>query len=359
MLNKIYYSREIEKINEGCGSRDSAFFNYIKDRNNTEVKYLKSNLLGMKKLKQSCRTIIHLLSQNNKIIILHLTSLNIIFPNKIFSKIFFNKILDIILEKVSEKNKLILEIHDLKYEQLIDLELSNEKIREQILKVQKKILNINNASYIFASEEMRKYSIEKYKTKSSKTWTCINGSIPLVNKKIIIKNENERKIRCVYAGTLNKGRQIEELINIFEKNLNNHELILIGKDGEWILEKKYHNVKYLGSYIEEEALELISNYDIGLVPYDSSRFYYNLCYPTKNSFYMSAGIPILITPLKESLNQLEKYNILFVEELKNWDKILNKITRKEIEEKKKNVEKIKEKFLWSTLINQNLEILKD
>lgn len=76
----------------------------------------------------------------------------------------------------------------------------------------------------------------------------------------------------------------------------------------------------MGSYSEEEAIQIVSSCDIGLVPYDESRLYYNMCYPTKNSFYITAGIPILIIPLEESLNQLEKYDILFIEKLENWDK---------------------------------------
>lgn len=359
MQNKVYYIREVEKVNEGGTSRDIAFFNYMKDKNNVQIKYLKTNISSLKKLKQSFRMIIDLLSQNNKEIILHLSSLTIIFPNKIFSKLFLDKVIHKILERISQNNKLILEINDLLYEQALDLELYNEKIQKKILKIQKKILNIKNADYIFASEEMRRYSIEKYKIDESNTYTCINGSIPLVNKNIVKETKNENKIKCVYAGTLNEGRQIKELINIFEEKLKNCKLILIGINGEWILEKTYKNIEYIGSYTEERALEIVASCDIGLVPYDSSRFYYNLCYPTKNSFYISAGVPLLITPLKESLNQLEKYNILFIEKLENWHKILNKITKEEIQKKKENVEKIKKNFLWNELINRNLRGLKE
>lgn len=358
MFKKLYYIRKSNKIMDGGVSRDVAFYNYLKKEKDLKVKFLE-NEGALKKIIQMFKEGFYLLTLKNKKIFLHQNSINILFPTKIFSNRYISKVIYKILSRVARFNVVYLEINDLIYEQSLDLELLNSHQREAALRVQKKIFDINNISYIFASEEMRKYTIKNYKIDEKKTYTCINGSIELKEKKEVEILKNEKKIKCIYAGTLNRGRQIEELINIFENKLDNFILVLIGINGEWILENKYRNTLYLGSYDEKEALNIVSNCDIGLVPYDSNRFYYNLCYPTKNSFYISAGIPLLITPLKESLNQLSKYDILFIETLDKWSELLKKISKSEIEEKKKKIEKIKNKFLWENLIKEVFKKIKE
>lgn len=351
MFNKIYYIRKIDKVIEGGVSRDIAFYNYIKNENKVKVKFLE-NENKVEKIFQIFREIFFLLNLKDKEIFLHQNSINILFPMKLFLNNYMTKVIYEIITKISKKNNFFLEINDLIYEQSIDLEILNDIERNSALNMQKTLFSIKNIKYIFASEEMRKYIIRKYKIDEKNTYTCINGSIKLEEKKEVEILKKEKKMKCVYAGTLNKGRQIEELIDIFENKVQNFKLVLMGINGEWILQKEYKNVIYLGSYLEEEALNIVANCDIGLIPYDHNRFYYNLCYPTKNSFYISAGIPLLITPLKESLNQFSKYNIFFTETLDKWSDLLNELSRDKIKEKKKNVEEIKDKFLWKNLIEE-------
>lgn len=351
-LNKLYYIREFTEASEGGISRDLAFYNYILNTNSYKVKFLKNKKSYIKKISNAIKEMIYLSKLKNKEIFLHQNSLNEIIPVKLFSNNFIGKFISKTLEEIALKNRLIIEINDLIYEQSLDLNLLTEIQRETALKFQKEILNLKNVKYIFASEEMKNYCIKHYGTLEKNSYTCINGSIVLEDIKDNLKFEVKKEIKCIYAGTLNKGRQIENLIDIFENKVKNFKLILIGVNGEWILEKEYKNVDYLGSYKEVDALQIVSKCQLGLVPYDNKKFYYNLCYPTKNSFYISAGIPMLITPLKESLNQLEKYDILFIEELNKWPEILNSLTLEELENKKKNVQKIKTIFTWNNLIKE-------
>lgn len=183
----IYYTREILNITEGGISRDKAFYEYFENKEIWEILYLKTN-------------------------------------RNVFIKIFqmykeIKRLFKLILNKISCENKLILEINDLVYEQAIDLELLTFKEQKRVERFQKELLSIKNATYIFAAEEMRKYAIKKYNLKKRKTYTCINGAIGLDSFYKIEKLEEIIEIKCIYAGTLNKGRQIEKMIDLFENKL--------------------------------------------------------------------------------------------------------------------------------------------
>ena len=253
-------------------------------------------------------------------------------------KLFFKKIII--------NNRIIIEINDLKWEQAKDLEL---KIKKREFKLQKMTLNIKNVEYVFASNEMKNYVIEKYNVNKKNAYVCINGGLPLELNNKLDKDKllpQKGKLNFVYAGTLNKGRQIEKLIKIFKK-LENKELnlILLGEGGEW-LKSLSKNIVYLGNLPEVDAQRIVSLCDVGIVPYDSERFYYNLCYPTKNSFYITSGIPLLITPLKESMN------VLFVKKIEEWESFIEKLSVFEVELKKVKVKEIWKNYEWNFLIEK-------
>lgn len=351
----IYYTREILNITEGGISRDKAFYEYFENKEIWEILYLKTNRNVFIKIFQMYKEIKRLLKYKNKKIFMHQNNIFKIFPVKIFSNILFLKIFKLILNKISCENKLILEINDLVYEQAIDLELLTFKEQKRVERFQKELLNIKNATYIFAAEEMRKYTIKKYNLEKSKTYTCINGAIGLDIFYKIEKLEEITEIKCIYAGTLNKGRQIEKMINLFENKSIGAKLILIGIDGEWLNKKKYKNVIYMGAYPEQEALNIVAQCDLGLIPYDEKRLYYNICYPTKNSFYICGGIPILSTHLKETIKQFKDYNFIYTEKIEEWDNIISKLTREKINKAKIEINKYKNKFFWTYLINKLME----
>src|SRR5690606_32784100 len=102
----------------------------------------------------------------------------------------------------------------------------------------------------------------------------INGA-PLLNNssKLQIFEKDEKRIKYIYAGTLNKGREIDNFLNIF---INNPKvlLIVIGTDGEWLKTLPNENIRYLGEFNESDALHIASQCDIGIVPYNEDKLYY-------------------------------------------------------------------------------------
>ncbi|HIP14771.1 MAG TPA: hypothetical protein EYG74_04710 [Sulfurimonas autotrophica] len=96
--------------------------------------------------------------------------------------------------------------------------------------------------------------------------------------------------------------------------------------------------------------------DIGLVPYDSSRFYYNLAYPTKLSFYITAGITFLSTDVQEVQKINEKYHFGIVENFQKWHDIFRVLTKEDIEPLKIRIKEYKSKFYWQNIFE--IEIFK-
>ena len=197
------------------------------------------------------------------------------------------------------------------------------------------------------------------------TYVSRKYNIPNTNYEVIINGANELKdlsqmqqlpscllspgVKYVYAGSLNKGRQIEDLILLFSDR--KELLILLGEWGDWLKDvPTTHNIHYIGKHDEDYAQFLVSKCDVGLIPYDESKFYYNLCYPTKASFYVSAGIPFLSTPLKELINVFKDLQMAYFIPFSKWAEFINANDQISLQEIKYVVNKNKSKFYWDTII---------
>lgn len=347
---KIYITHIPTIVSDGGSSRNLAFFNYFSHKRWLVLNVFNRNPL--KRLVFMIRTIFMLFFFKNKTIFIHQGTFFYLLPkNFLKKKIVFNFFYKLI-DKTSQKNTLFLEVNDLPYEQSIDLELPIDKF---YLRFEEKFYSIKKIHYIFASTEMEKFI--KAKQSLPLTDTIINGGRKLVDRELShFECLYSKKIKFVYAGTLNKGRQIKALLEIF-KGKDHVSLILLGIEGEWInKEYKLKNVYYLGNFVEELAHCIVSKCDIGIIPYDASRFYYNLCYPTKASFYLTAGIPFLSTPLDELKNHFGNASMIYFKEISKWKDFLDNITKERLAEDKERIEEIKDFYSWYYLIDEKLNI---
>lgn len=344
----IHIGRYSENANEGGQVRDNVFYRLLSGMEDVEtINVYRRNLFKMIKI------LLVFLLKTNTTLLLHITSFGIPISNRnILSKI-ARKIYLILLRRSSKRNKIIFEINDLYVEQARDLELEVPYYHKEIEDV---IFRLENTDYVFASELMRDYIVGKYDISVEKTFVCINGDNPIVEIKLAENLErilSRETIKFVYAGTLNKGRQIEKMIAIF-KHVKDIDLILIGINGEWIEKiEKGCNIIYLGAFTEEVAHYIVSKCDIGVIPYDSKRFYYNIAFPTKLSTYITAGIPFLSTDT-ETIKRISNANkkIGWVTEIEEWDEVIKSINRNDLQLAKENVNDIKINFYWQTILNE-------
>jgi len=353
MIN-YYITHITPNIDDGGMARNEAFKDYFLKKNNIKTINIYSSNIFIRVIK-FFRILLLFLFKRDKALFIHQGTILYLFPIKIFGINFFFRSIMKLLLRVSKNNKLIIEINDLPYEQSIDLELT---VNPFFLKFEENIFSLSYVHFIFASHEMELYVRNKYKIE--KTSTIINGGKIIINSSSEDKFDFEinSKITFVYAGTLNKGRQIEKLISLFIGK-DNVQLVLLGSGGQWIKEEAEifgGNIYYLGSFIESDAHKIVSRCDIGIIPYDANRFYYNLCYPTKASFYITAGITFLSTPTKELINCFKNYDFVLFKELEEWDTLLKNIKFNEIKYLNSKVNLIKNRFTWDYLISKKISV---
>ena len=264
---------------------------------------------------------------------------------------YFERLLFFFLIKISAKrNKVVFDVCDLKYEQALDLEVNQDKL-DTINKVENHFFRIKGLYYIFASYTMRDYAVKKYHIPIDHTDVCINGGNRVIPETCKEVDFSKNVKYFVYAGTLNESRNIEKMINAFLEQSNKY-LILMGLDGEWISNrfKNSPNIIYLGPVKEDKCHYIVSKCDVGLIPYDEHRQYYNVAYPTKLSFYITAGIPIISTPVTEVLRVNDKGELGWNCPIELWNSLIKELSDKEIQDKRDKVSHIRDDFLWDSTL---------
>lgn len=341
-----YFGHTQRNITEGGNSRNSAIIDEISKTNCEMFIFYPSNKIS--RIILGLNVLFKFIFYKNEKLFIHYGVLPYLFTEKLISNRVILRFVFIFIKKLDKNNKITFEINDLPYEQAIDLELPKNNLN----KLDLKLFRLKNTQFVFASELMRSYVIGKYNISIKRTSVLINGApklLPHAGNPIKSKSE---PLNLVYAGSLNRGRQIELLIEIFKNNNNN--LYLLGAGGEWICDLEYlgGNIKYLGSMDEKSAHAFVAKCDIGLLPYDETRFYYNLCYPTKASFYITAGIPFISTKLKEMQLHFSD-DVVMYQSICKWRDLINSdyLTVRAFE-MQSNVRKISHQYEWPYLINK-------
>lgn len=338
-----YFGYTTKKTTDGGSSRNSAIINEIKKTGCEMYIYFPTNRLF--RLLKSLLFIIRLLIYKNERIFVHYTIFRYMFTDLLLCNSVVLSLITNALSFSSSRNFVMIEVNDLPYEQAKDLDLPPNRLNL----FDNKLYELNNLQFVFASISMKDYIEAKYSVDKKITSVLVNGSPQLLHQ-IPIINTKSNIINFVYAGGLNRGRQIEQLIDMF-KDIP-HGLILLGDGGDWLINEviELKNIKYLGSKTEIEALEIVSSCDVGLIPYDDSKFYYNICFPTKASFYICAGIPFLSTHLKE-LKLHFSQEVAFYYSISDWKNfICERLQPDLILSMKNNIKKISANYNWDSLI---------
>lgn len=334
VINDDYRLLNGGRVKEGGLARNEAILSWLKKN-----KHIEEIQLNRGRLHNAVITIETLLTVKNQTVYIFYPTVGVpVLKNGIIgsicSAIFFFAFI-----RVCKRNKVAVDICDLKYEQAIDLEIDKERL-SAIERTERRLFN-SNCDFVFASKSMMEYAIKKYAIESQRCHVLENGGD--FNFSEIEIPQTSGKLKLVYAGTLNKGRCIEAMIESVRGNKNTI-LYLCGTGGEWI--KSSDNIVNLGSLEESQAHYVVSECDLGLIPYDSSKMYYNIAYPTKLAFYFTAGIPFVSTNVREVKAINEKYQIGYISDIQMWSRLFETISIKDINEQKKTIKEIYQEFSW-------------
>lgn len=347
MKKKYYIGHLVDGFNDGGQSRNKAFKRaFVSENAFTMSVYDDNSLL---RFLYSLNVLRFLLFSRNNQIFIHQGTLLVLFPIPIIKYSWIRKCAFHFMQYMVNHNEVTIEVNDLPYEQSKDLELTVRQVDKDF---QDNLYSLKNVKYVFASHEMGRYINEKYELDYK---VVINGSDPIKDFSDLDLPScfNSSETKFIYAGGLNKGRQIELLISKFYSK--KEVLILIGEWGEWLLDYELSsNIFYLGKFKEDYAHYLTSKCDIGLIPYDEDRFYYTICYPTKASFYITAGIPFLSTPLLELENVFAKSGMVYFVPMRAWGDFIENYDKSSLFLFRKKIETEKFKFHWEELLKNYL-----
>lgn len=286
----------------------------------------------------------------------------IMYPTRFFlmgGKNIINRILGNIAVKSfllsAKRNRVIVDVSDIKYEQFKDLEIPCPDL--ELIEKREQSVFVASAEFVFASSSMKEFAVQKFGVEESRCEICINGGRFLdlylnFEANSFVNKLSNKHINCVYAGTLNKGRLIDKMLDCFN-GLTSARLYLMGPMGEWIEEylisNNLQNVYYLGAKGEQIAHQIVAQCDIGLIPYDETRLYYNIAYPTKLSFYLTAGIPYLSTPVKE-VKMIQDKQLGYIGTISEWKSIIYGLSKDNIMSIKERINVVKKEFTWDSIL---------
>ena len=348
MEKKIYIYYLNPNLSEGGSSRNSAFFKVLAKKS-SPINVFRIGFLS--RLIVILQMLTLFLKIKNKKIFIHQGAVLFLFPVSLLKFKLYRFFLKSILVRLDRCNDLTFEVNDLPYEQSVDLGL---EVKSQNKYFQKIILTLSNSQYIFASRLMRDFAVTQYSLNKENSSVIINGAPKFVNNREILDTYEflkDPRLKFIYSGTLNQGRDIEHIINVFS-NKPNKLLILIGPHGEWIKKdlKLPENIIYLGSFPENIAHLIVANCDVGLMHYDEKKLYYNICFPTKASFYVTAGIAVISTPMEEIYEHFRDYFIFA--DFSNWSQLIEEINIDDIKQNKSRINLIKEDYTWGSILKK-------
>lgn len=185
-------------------------------------------------------------------------------------------------------------------------------------------------------------------------------------KKTIFKNFKPIGHKKLTIGFVGFVRYPKQLINLFEacQGLNDVKIIIAGRGPDYDYVKKvsqnYTNVSITGPFnYEKDILSIYSKIDLIYCVYDTSLTNVNVAIPNKLYEAIVSSIPIIVARGTKLAELVKKYKIgfevsdnIFEETRRLIINILNNPNM--LEERKRNADKIKEKFYFE---NKEKEIL--
>ncbi|AMB99869.1 hypothetical protein AWM75_07770 [Aerococcus urinaehominis] len=219
-------------------------------------------------------------------------------------------------------------------------------------------LVINTANAVIICTEKRKHQIEG----TSPKYLAVIHNTPDVDLDLKEhKNINNNILRLCYVGILQEGRFLRELGESMKKH-KNLELHIggFGQLSEYFLKlaDTTSNVIFYGKLSYEDTLALENNCDVLVAMYDPAIRNHN--YAAPNKFYEGIALskPLIMAFNTGVDNYVREYNIGWVinYDVNDFNYLLSKLTKEELNNKQDNLRKITNVFSWSEMERRLLSL---
>lgn len=181
-----------------------------------------------------------------------------------------------------------------------------------------------------------------------------------------IKDES---IIVLYQGGLSKGRGVDLLLETFKKRDDDKVVIVFMGYGEIeedikIASKERNNIFFHPAVDPDIVLEYTSSADIGISFIENTCLSYYYCLPNKLFEYAMAGLPVIVSNMKEMRELVEKYDMGIVvtdDKIESMNNAIDKILQSDIKQMKQNARRCAEENSWEKqevkMINEYKRVL--
>ena len=250
------------------------------------------------------------------------------------------------------KKKLIYDSHEL----WTEMSGINPYVRKHFIKKEKKWINSVNTIFT-VSNSISDELVRRYNLKQK---PLILRNIPQIEKTNIVELDKDNMIDIIYVGYYLPGRGIEKVIDSFNSITNSNVKLFLrikGKEEEIeALQSIINNcnkkdcIVMLPFVSQNELINEIHRYDLGLLPYEPNSLNNKYCLPNKLFQYLNAGVGVISNNLPEVNNIIKKYNcgITYDSDFElDFASKINSLAKKDVNLFKQNANKaIIDEFNW-------------
>ncbi len=166
-----------------------------------------------------------------------------------------------------------------------------------------------------------------------------------------IKDES---IIVLYQGGLSKGRGVDLLLEAFKKRKDDKVVIVFMGYGELEQEIKtardeQNNIFFHPAVAPEIVLDYTSSADLGIHMIQNTCLNHYYCMPNKLFEYAMAGLPVIVSNMKEMRELVEKYDmgiVVFDDKIESMNNAIDKILELDIKQMKQNARRCAEENSW-------------
>ena len=271
-----------------------------------------------------------------------------------------------VLLKYIFKAKLVYDTHEL------ETETTNLKgLRQRLAKFMEKTF-IKKCDLIFVVSENiadwyeREYAIQRpvVVKNAPRLIDCIKTNH--FRENLGIKDDS---IIVIYQGGLSIGRGVDLLLAAFKKRNDDKVVMVFMGYGQFeeeikIATRESNNIFFHPAVAPDVVLEYTSSADIGVSFIQKTCLSYYYCLPNKLFEYSMAGLPVIVSNMKEMRELVESYNMGIIVEEESVDALniaIDKILDSDIKQMKQNARRCAEENSWEVqeikMINEYKRVL--